>query len=612
MASLEDEKPNHAVIDDRAASVGHLFRDRVRATPDADAFLYPEGDSWPALSWQQAGDRAYALAAGLIELGIQPEERVALACSTRLEWVLTDLAVMCAGAATTTIYPTTLSDDVAFIITDSGSRVVFAEDQEQVEKVLEHRAELGDVLKIVVIDGPGDGGDVLSFGELEELGRARLEAEAGVVDARIDRLTPDHLATIIYTSGTTGRPKGVRLPHSAWTYEGAAVDAVHILSSEDLQYLWLPLAHVFAKCLLVLPLQIGFPTAVDGRVDKIVENLAVVQPTFMGAAPRIFEKAYGRITTMMADEGGVKEKLFGWASGVGREVAEIRAAGGQPGGLLKAKHAVADKLVLSKIRERFGGRIRFFISGSAALNQDIAHWFDAMGLRIIEGYGLTESSAASIVNRPKDGVNKIGSVGWPLPGTEVRLADDGELLMRGPGIMTGYHQNDDATSEALQDGWLATGDIAEIDEDGYVRITDRKKDLFKTSGGKYVAPSRIESLFKGVCPYASQLIVEGDGRNFVSALITLDQDAITGWAAKNGMAGDSYAQIVTSDAAREMVQGHVDQLNEKLARHEQVKQFHILDHDLSIEEGDLTPSMKLKRRAVTAKYKDELDRFYTG
>ncbi|KUG51541.1 AMP-dependent synthetase [Serinicoccus chungangensis] len=612
MARLIDEQPDLALIENRVPSVGHLFRDRVAATPDADAFLYPDGDAWPTLSWAQAGERAYALAAGLVELGVQPEERVALSCSTRIEWVLVDLAVMCAGAATTTIYPTTLSQDVAFIITDSGSRVVVAEDDEQVAKVLEHRAELGAVLKIVVIDGSGDGGDIITLAELEELGRRRLESEPGVVDARIDALTPEHLATIIYTSGTTGRPKGVRLPHSAWTYEGAGVDAVHLLGPDDLQYLWLPLAHVFGKCLLVLPLQMGFPTAVDGRVDQIVANLAVVRPTFMGAAPRIFEKAYGRITTMMADEGGVKQKLFTWASGVGQEVAEIRASGGEPAGLLKAKHAVADKLVLSKIRERFGGRIRFFISGSAALNHDIARWFDAMGLTIIEGYGLTESSAASIVNRPRPGVNKIGTVGWPLPGTEVRIADDGELLMRGPGVMTGYHQNDEATAEALQDGWLATGDIAEIDEDGYVRITDRKKDLFKTSGGKYVAPSRIESLFKGICPYASQLIVEGDGRNFVSALITLDHDAITAWAAKNGMAGDSYAQIVTSSAAREMVQRHVDQLNQQLARHEQVKQFHILDHDLSIEDGDLTPSMKLKRRAVTAKYKDELDAFYTG
>ena len=612
--SVTDEKVDHSIIENRAASVGHMFRERVQALPEAEAFRYPVGEDWTSLTWSETRDRAFALAAGLIELGVQPEERVALASSTRLEWVLSDLAVMCAGAATTTIYPTTLAEDVAYIVADSGSRVVIAEDAEQVAKLRDHRDSLGEVLKVVLIDGEADGADdwVLTYAQLEELGRTRLEAEPGIVEARIDATGPDDLATIIYTSGTTGRPKGVRLPHSAWTYEAAAVDATGILSQEDLQFLWLPLAHVFGKVLLTLPLQIGFPTAVDGRQDKIVDNVGVLKPTFMGAAPRIFEKAYGKITTMMHDEGGVKAKLFDWASQVGKEVAEIRSSGGEPGGLLAMKHKLADKLVLSKIRDRFGGRVRFFISGSAALNTDVAKWFDAMGLLIIEGYGLTETSAASFVNRPRQGEYKFGSVGWALPGTEVKIADDGEILVRGPGVTTGYHGLPDATAESLsEDGWFATGDIGELDERGFLTITDRKKDLFKTSGGKYVAPSHIESLFKGICPYASQLIVEGDGRKFVSALITLDPEAITAWGAKNGMAGDSYAQIVGSEKCREMVQGYVDELNTKLNRWEQIKAFHILDHDLSVEEGDLTPSMKLKRKTVVAKYKDDLDKFYT-
>ncbi|MGO0577432.1 AMP-dependent synthetase/ligase [Ornithinimicrobium panacihumi] len=608
--SVTDEKVDLSLIENRAASVGHMFRERVQALPGAEAFRSPQGEEWVSLTWTQARDRAYALAAGLIELGVEVEERVALASSTRLEWVLSDLAVMCAGAATTTIYPTTVADDVAFIVSDSGSRVVIAEDMHQVAKLRDYRDSLGDVVKVVVIDGEGDGDWVMSYAELEESGRARLQTEPGLVDARIDATGPDSLATIIYTSGTTGRPKGVRLPHSAWTYEAAAVDATGILSQDDLQFLWLPLAHVFGKVLLTLPLQIGFPTAVDGRQEKIVENVGIIKPTFMGAAPRIFEKAYGKITTMMHDEGGVKAKLFDWAAQVGKDAAEIRASDGEPGGLLAVKHKLADKLVLSKIRDRFGGRVRFFISGSAALNPDVQRWFHAMGLTIIEGYGLTESSAASMVNRPAG--NRVGSVGWPLPGTEVKVGEDGEILLRGPGIMTGYHQNEEATREALtEDGWLHTGDIGEIDEQtGHVRITDRKKDLFKTSGGKYGAPSHIESLFKGICPYASQLIVEGDGRKFVSALITLDPEAITAWGAKHGMAGDSYAQIVGSDKCREMVQGYVDELNAKLNRWEQVKKFHILDHDLSVEDGDLTPSMKLKRKTVVSKYKDDLDKFY--
>ncbi|WP_153397320.1 AMP-dependent synthetase/ligase [Ornithinicoccus halotolerans] len=611
--AVHEEQPEYTRIEERPASVGHLFRDRVAATPQSEAFRYPDGSGWSSLTWAATAERAYALAAGLVDLGVEPEQRVALASSTRLEWVLSDLAVMCAGAATTTIYPTTLSEDTAYIVADSDSRVVIAEDASQLAKLEQHRDRLPALAHVVVIDGDGvdtDGDRVLTFAELERRGRERLAAEARVVDDRIDALTPEHLATIIYTSGTTGRPKGVRLPHSAWTYEAAGVDSIQILGPDDLQYLWLPLAHVFGKVLLVLPLQIGFATVVDGRVDKIVENLGQVKPTFMGAAPRIFEKAYGRITTMVAEEGGIKAKLFDWGTGVGRQVADARREGRTPGPALRMQHALADRLVLHKVRERFGGRIRFFISGSAALNTDVARWFEAVGLLIIEGYGLTETSAASFVNRPHPGGYRFGTVGWPLPGTEVRIADDGEVLVRGPGVTPGYHGLEEETQRSLEEGWFHTGDIGQVDERGFLSITDRKKDLFKTSGGKYVAPSVIESRFKGICPYASQLVVEGDGRNYVTALITLDPDAIQGWAEHHGMAGRSYREIVTSPEAREMVQRYVDELNAGLNRWEQVKQFVILEHDLTVEEGDLTPSMKLKRRTVTQKYRDQLDRLY--
>jgi long-chain acyl-CoA synthetase len=329
----------------------------------------------------------------------------------------------------------------------------------------------------------------------------------------------------------------------------------------------------------------------------------------MGAAPRIFEKAYARITTTMSAEAGVKGKLFDWALGVGRQVADRRALGRSASLVLAVQFVIADSLVLRKIQARFGGRIRFFISGSAALNADVARWFDATGMLILEGYGLTESSAASFVNRPD--ANAFGSVGWPLPGTDVQIAPDGEILLRGPGIMSGYHNLPQETAETVDpDGWLHTGDIGNVDERGYLRITDRKKDLFKTSNGKHVAPSAIESIFQGVCPYASQLIVEGEGRSYVTALVTLDADAIGNWAAENGKAGMAYAELVTSPEVRVLVQGYIDQLNAKLNRWEQIKKFVILDRDLSIDSGDLTPSMKLKRRVVAEKYKKELDALY--
>ena len=614
--SPAEESIEESALAQIAPSVGHMFRDRVAKTPDQPAYQYaivgPDGDTWVTMTWAQTKERTDALAAGLIALGVQPGERVAVAAATRLEWALADLGNMTAAVATTTIYPTTIGEDVAFILSDSASRVVYAENATQVNKLRSIRADIPSVTKVVVFDLDDVDLDdwVMSLADLEAQGRDYLAEHPDAVDERIDHLQPTDLATIIYTSGTTGRPKGVRLLHSSWVYEAAAVQAIKILGPEDLQYLWLPLAHVFGKVLLTFPIQMGFPTAIDGRIDKIVDNLAVVKPTFMGAAPRIFEKAYGRISMMMEEEGGIKLALFHWASGVGKQVSELREQGKSPSTLLAIQHALADKLMMGKVRDRFGGRVRFFISGSAALNRDVARWFDGMGLQIADGYGMTESSAASTVNRIV--AYRYGTVGWPLPGTEMRIAEDGEVLMRGPGVMEGYHNNPTATAEALDaDGWLHTGDIGEIDERGFVRLTDRKKDLFKTSNGKYVAPSIIEATFKGLCPYVSQLLVHGNERNFVSALVTLDPDAIKAWADHHEMGDKPYAEIVTSAAARDMMQGYFDELNKGLNRWEQIKKFTILDRDLTVEDGEITPSLKLKRKVVADRYKDVLDAHYS-
>jgi len=596
-------------IVERSPSVARLFLDRVAATPRAEAFRFPDdGGGWTSVTWQQVGDRARRLTAGLIAMGIAPEERVALASSTRYEWVLVDFSVLCAGAATTTLYPTTNARDVAFIVANSGSRVVVAEDQTQVDKVLWHRAELPDLEKVVVIDGEGDSDLVITLAELEALGERLLAQSPDVVERRVDNIRPHHLASIIYTSGTTGRPKGVLLPHRAWVYTAAAIDALDILGPEDLNYLWLPLAHAFGKVMLALPLLIGFPTAIDGRVDKIVDNLAVVHPTFMAAAPRIFEKAHARIQAMMVEEGGLKKRIFDWAIAVGVRASRAREAGSRLSPLLSIQHAMADRLVFSTIRKRFGGRLRFFVSAAAPLNHDIAQWFDAIGIIVLEGYGLTETAAASFINRPN--AYRFGTVGLPFPGTEVKIADDGEILVRSPGVMTGYHNLEQATAEALdQAGWLYTGDIGAID-DGFLRITDRKKDLFKTSQGKYVAPSVISAAFKAICPYASEMIVLGDARPYCVALVSLDSDAITDWAAGNGLANMSFIEIARHDSTRELIGGYVDMLNEQLNRWEQIKKFAILDRELSIAAGDLTPSLKAKRNVIVKNSADVIASLY--
>jgi long-chain acyl-CoA synthetase len=598
-------------IDNRSPNLAAQFRERVAKTPNGEAFRYPmaEGQPWASMTWQEAGDRVEKLAAGLLALGIESEQRVGIAAGTRVEWIEADLAVMCAGAATTTVYPSTMAADVAYILADSDSLIVFAEDDGQVQKLRDHRAELPNLRKVVVFDGTVDGDWVIGLEDLAALGEKYLAEHPDAVDNAVEGIRPDQLATLIYTSGTTGKPKGVRLTHSSWTYEGAAIQAQGILDENDLQFLWLPMAHSFGKVLLSTQLACGFATAVDGRVDKIIDNLAIVRPTFMGAAPRIFEKAYARIITMQEAEGGLKEKIFNTAFQVGRKVDALTFAGKPVPLPLKVQHTLFDRLVFSKIRDRFGGRVRFFISGSAALNRDIAEWFHAAGILILEGYGLTETSAGAFVNHPGD--YKIGTVGPVLPGGQVRLGEGDEIEIKGPNIMDGYHNLPEETAKTLTaDGWLKTGDKGALDVDGFLTITGRIKELFKTSGGKYVAPPAIEAKMKALCPYVSQFMVFGNERNYCIALVTLDPDAMAGWANENGKAGTSYADLVASPEVKAMVTDYVDQLNAQLNRWETIKKFEILDHDLTIESGELTPSLKVKRNVVESNNKSVIDGLY--
>ncbi|MGW5783029.1 AMP-dependent synthetase/ligase [Streptomyces sp. NPDC003757] len=615
------------LIENRPPSVAGLFLERVAATPDAEAYRYPvppasgEGpDDWKSLTWAQAAERVHAIAAGLIELGVQPEQRVALASSTRLEWILADLGIMCAGAATTTVYPQTNADESAYILSDSESRVLIAEDAAQLAKAREKRAELPDLTHVVVVDAAGaDTSEewVLTLDELERRGAARLENDPQLIKERVGAITKDQLATLIYTSGTTGRPKGVRLPHDCWSYMAKAISATGLVTKDDVQYLWLPLAHVFGKVLTSGQIEAGHVTAVDGRVDKIIDNLPVVRPTYMAAVPRIFEKVYNGVAAKARAGGGAKYKIFQWAAGIAREYAKVTqdnfkrtGTASAPTGL-RTKHAVADRLVYAKIREAFGGRLRACVSGSAALAPEIGFFFAGAGIHILEGYGLTESSAASFVNPGE--AYRTGTVGKPLPGTEVRIADDGEILLRGPGIMEGYHKLPEKTAEVLEaDGWFHTGDIGELSADGYLRITDRKKDLIKTSGGKYIAPAEVEGQFKAVCPYVSNILVHGADRNFCTALIALDEAAITEWAKENGLEGKPYAEIVAAPATVEMVDGYVKELNEGLQRWQTIKKFRLLPRDLDVEHGEITPSLKLKRPVVEREYKNLIEEMYEG
>ena len=384
---------NHdaSFVDTLPRNVAVQFLERVEKSAANEAFRYPDGDSWTSVTWKEVGDEVGRLAAGLMALGIEPEQRVGISSGTRYEWILADLAIMCAGAATTTVYPSTNAEDTTYILSDSESHMVFAEDDEQIKKLLDNKAELPHVQKVVTFDGTTDGDWVIGLSDLAELGDAYLADKPDAVVEHAAAISPDQLATLIYTSGTTGRPKGVRLRHRSWVYEGEAIAAQNILDETDLEFRWLPMAHSFGKVLMSTQMACGFAAAIDGRVDKIIDNLAVVKPTFMGAAPRIFEKAHGRIITMQAAEGGAKEKIFKKAFEVGLKVDQLKREGKPVPLPLKLQHGVFDKLVFSKIRDRFGGHIRFFISGAAALDRGIAEWFHAAGIVVLEGYGLTES-----------------------------------------------------------------------------------------------------------------------------------------------------------------------------------------------------------------------------
>ena len=589
-------------------TVPEMLLHRVASTPSKESYSYPDGSGWKHLTWKDFGDEVKDVAMGLRALGLQNEQRVGLACSTRYHWIVADMGINCAAGATTTVYPSSTEEDTAYILNDSGAVIVIAENADQVKKLVSKRAELKSVKQVVVIDGAGGhDGWVIPWADLVAKGKGSSWADFETV---AKSAKGSDLATLIYTSGTTGKPKGVELTHDCWVYEAEALDELKLLTIDDIQYLWLPLAHSFGKLLEVSQIRLGFATAVDGRVDKIVENLGVVKPTFVAAVPRIFEKVYNKVVGGAKEGGGLKYSIFKWAIEVGKEVSKAKQARQPVGGLLGLKNGIADKLVFSKLKDRFGGRIRYFISGSAPLSREIAEFFHACDILILEGYGLTESSAFSFVNRPDS--YEFGSVGKPAPGTELKIdPETGEILIKGRGVMRGYHGLKEATAESLKNGWLHTGDKGELTAQGNLKITDRIKDLIKTSGGKYVAPQTIEGKLKSSCPYVSQVLVHGNNRNFCTALVALDPVEITNWARSNQVGGN-YAEIVKDPKVHAMIKPYFDELNKSLANYESIKRFAILPQDLTLEAGDLTPSLKLKRKAVEGKYKELLDSFYAG
>ena len=580
-------------------TVGRIWRAAVAQRLEIPAYLVQDGGDWSEVSWEAAADRVDAIANGLLALGVRRGDAFAILGSTRLEWALFDFALASIGAIAAPIYANSSPKDAAYILDHSEAIGVLGEDAAQLAKVESERAELPRLQHL------------LGFADLpalEAAGRAHAALHPGALDAAADAVSENDLFTYIYTSGTTGPPKACMIRHRHYYAMAAKVDKMpQFIGSGDTMLLYLPLAHNFGRLMHLAGPYVGFTIAFLPDPLQAAEALVRVRPTVFPSVPRVYEKIHTSVVARFDEETGAKRKLIEWALRVGREASAVRAAQRELPRSLALRHRVADRLVYSKVKERLGGRLRLGISGGAPLAQEIAEFFHALDILIVEGYGLTECTTAATTNQPD--AFRFGTVGKALHGVELRLEEDGELLLRSDTVFAGYFKDPQATAEVLgDDGWLRTGDIARIDADGYVTITDRKKDILVTAGGKNVAPQNLENDLKA-SKYVSQALVVGDRRPYIAVAITLDPDEIGKWAAAREIDADPSA-LAADAQVQALVQEIVDGVNADRSRYEQIKRFVILPRDFSLEQGEITPTLKLKRRVCTDHFASELASLY--
>jgi long-chain acyl-CoA synthetase len=569
-------------------TIGELWRNAVEARHDRPAYLVEDADGWHGVTWTEAATRVEELANGLLALGVRKGDTFGILGATRLEWALLDFALAHVGGVTAPIYPTSSPRDCAHVLSDAEAIGVVVEDEEQRAKIAEVRASLPLLRHELTFDG---------LDELASRGREHAYEHPQALTEAAAAVSEDDLYTYIYTSGTTGSPKGCMILHRHYYDMVATVDRLDdFVLGEDTLLLFLPLAHNFGRLMHLAGPYVGMTIAFCPDPYRVAEALPAVRPTVLPSVPRIFEKVHGGIAAGFADQTGAKRVLVDWALRVGRRASALREAGRPLPPLLAAQHRLADRLVYSKVKERLGGRLRMAISGGAPLAAEVARFLHALDILVLEGYGLTECTSAATVNRPAR--YRFGTVGPALPGIELKLAPDGELLIRSPMNFAGYHKDPEATRAVLdEDGWLRTGDIAEIDADGFVRITDRKKDLLVTAGGKKVAPQNLENDLK-TSSLVSQALVVGDRRPYIAALISLDPDELEKWRAGGGTDVDARVQLL------------VDEVNAGRSRFEQIKRFAILPRDFTQEAGEVTPTLKLRRRVCEEHFADEIARLY--
>ena len=582
-------------------TIDRLWRDAVAAERPTPAYLEQDGEEWRPVSWADAAARVESYANGLLSLGVRKGDAFSILATSRVEWALFDFALGSIGAIGAAIYANSSAKDAGYILEHSESVGVLCEDDEQRAKVESVRGEIPRLRH------------VLTFGDLEDLaarGRAYAAEHPNALREAGERIEEDDLFTYIYTSGTTGPPKGCMISHRNYYAMVAVVDDLPSFTGpEDTMLLYLPLAHNFGRLMHLSGAYVGYCIAFLPDPLQAAAALPQVKPTVFPSVPRVYEKVHSAVVAKFDAETGAKRKLIDWALGVGREVSDLRRAGKPIPGRLAFKHRLADRLVYSKVKERLGGRLRLAISGGAPLSAEIAEFFHAIDILLIEGYGLTECTTAASTNTHE--AYRFGTVGRALPGTELKVAEDGELLIRSDTVFQGYYKDPDATAEVLDaDGWLRSGDIAEIDDDGFVTITDRKKDIIVTAGGKNVAPQNLENDLK-TSKYVSQAMIVGDRQPYIAALITLDPEALPAWAAERSLPTD-MASLAKTPEVQELVQGIVDDVNADRSRYEQIKRFTILPRDFTMEHDELTPTLKLKRRVVADHFAGELDGLYAG
>ena len=581
-------------------TIAQLWRNAVAGGRTGAAYLTETDDGWREVSWAEADERVRAYANGFLARQVRKGDNVALLARNGLEWALLDFALARIGAVGIPIYASSSARDVGYLLAHSEAVAVVCEDAAQLAKVEAVDEELPSLQH------------VLTYHDLDGLaahGEDFAAANPGALDEATAALTENDRYTIIYTSGTTGPPKGCMLSNRNYFEMATVVDRMEqtYYRPDDVMLLYLPLAHNYGRLMLLLGAHVGFTIAFLADPLRVAEVLPQVRPTLLPSVPRVYEKVHTAVVARFDAATGIKRRLIDWALPIGREVSRLESEGKPVPAGLRRRHGLADRLVFSKVREPFGGRLRMPGSGGAPLSKEIIEFFDAVGIRIAEGYGLTECTTACSANTPDD--YRFGSVGHPLPGADVRIAADGEIEMRSPTIFQGYFKDPEATAAVFTpDGWLRTGDIGELDSDGFLHVTDRKKDILVTAGGKNVAPQNIENDLK-TSKYVSQALVIGDKRPYVAALLTLDSVEIGRWAAENALDGD-IAALSQDERVRELLQDTVDEANRERSRFEQVKRFTVLRRDFTMEDGEITPTLKLRRRAVQEHFADEIDALY--